>query len=241
VGHRGLGVEGRLAAALFYAGPGAALSHLTAGWWWQLLPNPPTVIHISATRRLLSRPGMQLHLPRRLERTWCRRLPVTPVARTLLDIAAVLPFDQLRRAMAEAEYRRMIDLDSIPAVLKRGRPGSAALKAALERHRPELARTLSVLEERFLALCETHGIRLPEVNAEVAGMMVDALWVAERVIVELDGQAAHGTFPAVEKDRGRELALRAVGYQVLRYTWQQVTAQPELVVGDLRAALLQAR
>jgi hypothetical protein len=237
VGHRGLSIEGRLAAALFYAGPGAALSHLTAAWWWQLLPRLPTVIHVSASRRLRSRGGVRLHLPRRVERTWHRRMAVTPVARTLLDITALVPFDQLRRAVAEAEYRRLIDLDSLPAVLGRGRPGSTALRAAITSHRPQLAYTLSVLEERFLALCEASGIAIPEVNVEVAGLKVDALWREARVIVELDGHAAHGTAAAIERDRSRELTLRAAGYVVLRYTWQQITAQPDLVVFDLRAAL----
>lgn len=34
VGHDAPGVEGELAAALLYVGPGAMLSHGTAAWWW---------------------------------------------------------------------------------------------------------------------------------------------------------------------------------------------------------------
>jgi very-short-patch-repair endonuclease len=109
---------------------------------------------------------------------------------------------------------------------------------ALARHRPELARTLSVLEERFLALCEQRGdIPIPEVNVRLCGLMVDALWRRERLIVELDGRSGHSTVAAMERDRGRELTLRSAGYSVLRYTWQQVTQQPERVAADLRAAL----
>jgi hypothetical protein len=112
------------------------------------------------------------------------------------------------------------------------------LRSALASHRPELARTLSVLEERFQFLCEAQGIPPPEVNAKVHGLMVDALWRDHRVIVELDGHAAHGTRAAIERDRGRELELRNAGYIVLRYTWQQITRQPELVAADLRRALM---
>ena len=43
VGHCAMGTEGLLAAALLYAGPGAALSHGTAAWWWEMWPKPPTV------------------------------------------------------------------------------------------------------------------------------------------------------------------------------------------------------
>jgi very-short-patch-repair endonuclease len=78
---------------------------------------------------------------------------------------------------------------------------------------------------------------LPEINVKVAGLMVDALWRRERVIVELDGRAAHDSTPAMERDRSRDLRLRAAGHLVVRYTWQQVTATPESVVRDLRAAL----
>lgn len=237
VGHRHLSVQGRLAAALLYAGRGAALSHRSAAWWWGLLGPEPPHIHVSIAGRRRPQPGLRPYSRRRVERAWHGRLPVTTVARTLLDVAADVPFDQLRRALAGAEYRRLVELDEVAAVLGRGQPGSAALRAALERHRPELARTLSVLEERFLELCEEHGIPVPEVNVEVAGLMVDAFWREQRVVVELDGHAAHGTPAAAERDRRRELTLRAAGCRVLRYTWRQVTREPVLVATDVLATL----
>lgn len=237
VGHRKLGSEGRLAAALLYCGPGAALSHGTAAWWWQLTRTRPERIHVSTPTRASSIPQISVHHPRELDRTWSRGMPITNVARTLLDIAPGMPFGQLRRALAEAEYRRLLDLGAVEAVLNRGKPGSAALRLALDRHLPRLAQTLSVLEERFLALCEAREIPLPEVNVKVCGLMVDALWREQRVIVELDGHAAHGSRTAMERDRQRELTLRAAGYVVLRYTWRQITHRPDQVAADLEMAL----
>jgi hypothetical protein len=119
-------------------------------------------------------------------------MPLTTVARTLLDIAPAVPFDELRRALAEAEYRNLLDPEAVPALIKRGQPGSAALGLALDRHLPRLAKTRSVLEERFLGLCEAQDIPLPEVNVKVCGLMVDCLWRVRRVIVELDGKPGHG-------------------------------------------------
>ena len=236
LGHRSISVDGRVRAALLYAGSRAALSHTTAAWWWQLLPHMPRRIHVSGGRRS-SVPQIAVHRPRRAETTSHRGLPVTTVARTLLDLGAMLPFHTLRRAVAEAEYRRLLDLEELESVLGRGRPGSARLRRALERHLPELARTLSQLEVRFLELCERFDLPIPEVNVQVEGFKVDAWWRDRHLIVELDSRDAHGTGAAVERDRGRDLALRAAGYLVLRYTWLQVTTKPELVSADLRKAL----
>ena len=238
VGHLALGIQGKLAAALFYAGPGAMLSHGTGAWWWQLMPHLSVRVHVTAPGRRRSLNDVCVHRPRReVERVWHKRLPVTPPSQTLLDIAAALPFQRLRRALAEAEYLRLVTLDEVEGALGRGRPGSGALRVALECHRPELARTRSLLEEKFLLLCERYGLTLPEVNVRVAGWLVDAVWFDARVVVEFDGHAAHGMPAAMEQDRRRELELRAAGYTVLRYTWKQITEQPELVVSDLLAHL----
>jgi very-short-patch-repair endonuclease len=141
---------------------------------------------------------------------------------------------ELRRALAEAEYRRLVTLTEVDAVLGRGKPGSTALRAALECHLPQLARTRSRMEERFVLLCERHSLTPPAVNARVAGWTVDAVWFDRRIAVELDSHAAHGTPAAMEEDRRRDLELRAAGYTVLRYTWRQVTDEQDLVIADLR-------
>ena len=237
LGHSSLPLFGRLFAALLYAAPDAALSHTTAAWLWGLVDAEPKRIHLTVPGRRLSMPDVRVHHSRRPQATTHRGLPVTTVARTLRDIAWMLPYAQLRRALAEADYRGLLVPREVERVLGRGRRGAAALRLALDAHLPDLAATLSVLEERFLALCETSQIPLPEVNATVQGLMVDALWRGERVIVELDGHAAHSRPFAVVRDRQRELALRAAGHLVLRYTWQQVVEEPEAVAGDLRRAL----
>ncbi len=162
---------------------------------------------------------------------------MTPVARTLVDVAAMVTARQLRRTLAEADYRGLLEPDSVTDALRPGRPGSAALRAALRRHMPELAATLSELERRFLELCEAARLPLPDVNARVGRMRVDALWRSRQIAVELDSGAAHGGWAASKRDRRRELALRAQGFLVARYTWEQVTRQPDAVIADLRRLL----
>jgi hypothetical protein len=240
LGHRKLRDEGQLAAALLYAGHGAALSHATAAWWWGILKSQPSTIDVSAPGHRRSLDALHLHHPRHLERVWHRRLPVTTPARTLLDVAASTPRAVLRRALAEAFYLRLVTVEAIEVILTRGHPGTAGLREALVSHTPQLARTRSVLEERFLALCEQAGLPVPEVNVRVEGLMVDVVWRRQAVVVELDGQVAHGGSVSVERDRRRELKLRAAGWLVLRYSWQQVTREPGRVAADLRASLANA-
>lgn len=162
-----------------------------------------------------------------------------PVAITLLELATMLTPRQLRRSLAEADYRGLLDVHELRSVLGRGKSGSAAMRAALQSHLPSLAATRSVLEERFLELCENHCLPQPEVNVRIRGMTVDCLWWDERVIVELDGGAAHGGPAAMKRDRDRDLALRAMGYIVVRYTWDQVTERPTQVAADLTSLVSQ--
>jgi very-short-patch-repair endonuclease/predicted transcriptional regulator of viral defense system len=237
LGHGALSLWGRLWAALLYAGPGAAFSHTTAAWVWSLIDAEPKRIHLTVPGRRRSLPEVRVHHSRRTEVTECRSLPVTSVARTLVDVGSMLTPRQLRRAIAEADYRSLLDPRDLERVLGRGRPGSKAMRAALRSHMPQLAQTLSVLEERFLALCESARLPLPEVNAKVGRMRVDALWRNQRVVVELDGAAAHGGWAAIKRDRQREMALREMGFQVVRYSWEQVTGRPETVAADLRRLL----
>jgi uncharacterized protein DUF559 len=233
VGHLAPSVEGDLAAALLYAGEGAMLSHATAIWWLGLSDKQPYLIQISSPGRRASRGRFKIHCRRRIERVWHNRLPVTPVAQALLDYAASASFNRLRHALAEAEYRGLLDLYAVQAVLGRGRRGSCRLRAALERHMPQLARTRSELERIFLPVCEAAGLPLPEVNVTVEGILVDALWRDQKLVVELDGGPAHLPRARMVRDRRNEVKLRTAGHAVLRYSSDQVTDEPELVTADL--------
>jgi hypothetical protein len=237
VGHPSLPVEGELTAALFFAGSGSTLSHGTAAWWWGLIDEPPGRIHISVPGHRRSTNGVCIHYRRHLDRTWHRRLPVTTVAQALLDFAATATIDRIRRALAEAEFRGLVELWEVDAMLGRGCPGSAPLRAALHRHKPELALTRSELERRFVLLCESAGLPAPEVNVIFHGYLIDALWREQLVAVELDGLRGHRTPAQLESNHQRDLVLRRAGFVVHRYTWGQVTRQQTLVAADVVAAL----
>ena len=205
VGHTALVTEGRLVAALFHGGRGSALSHTTAAWWWRLIDAIPTVIHVVTQHRPAPTKGVKYHRTRAFDRVTERRLPVTPIPRTLLDLAAVVDFKLLRRALAEAHHRKVLDLAAVRRECGRGRRGSNALRRAVAIHLPELARAENDFEVEFLLLVESAGLPIPEPNAYVEGLKVDALWREAKLVVELDGHETHANPVANEEDRRREL------------------------------------
>ncbi len=236
VGHRALSVEGRLGAALLGAGPGAALSHLTAAWWWGLLRFAGTRIHVSRAGRSGSTPATRVHCPSRVERVWHRGLPVTGIPQTLLDISPDSSEAAFRRAIAMTDHLGLANLPELRAEVA-GRRGCRRLHRAIDQHMPELARTLSPLEDRFLLFCEAEGLPIPEPNGVVAGYHVDAVFREQRLAVELDGRKTHGTPAAVVLDRRRELAIRGAGFRIVRYGDEQLEAQPHATATDLRSML----
>jgi len=237
LGHPSVPIQGRLVAAIIHAGPNATLSHATAAWWWHLIDDEPAIIDVSTPGRARSTPGVRVHHPRHLETTTHRRFPITTVPRTLLDLAATNPLTRLRVALAQADYLRILDVAAVESMLGQGRSGSANLRRALERHQPRLALTRSGLEIAFFSLCEAARLPVPEVNASFDGWEVDVLWREHRLAVEVDGGRNHGTPGQTDRDRRKELRLRAGGFQVIRYTDRQVAEEPGLIAEDLRRAL----
>jgi very-short-patch-repair endonuclease len=168
-------------------------------------------------------------------------IPVTSVARTLLDIAAVVTPVTLARAVDRAERLDLFDLAAVDAVLSRakGRRGAAALRCAVAAWRPRYTR--SELEDRFQDLLEQAHLPAPGFNVLLEGERdvheVDALWAAHRVVVQLDGYAFHRTRRDHERDASADADLELGGYRIARFTWDQVTRQRARTARRLRLLL----
>jgi hypothetical protein len=154
-----------------------------------------------------------------------------------VDSAGALGWRALRKLLAEVEFHGLAGLDEIEAARTRGHPGSAALRRALAAHRPEFAETRTPLEERFVELCERYDIPMPQINEDVCGFTVDAVWLDVGLVVELDGRAGHATAARMESDRRRDLALRAAGFDVWRYTWGQLGDSASLIAAEVKRRL----
>jgi very-short-patch-repair endonuclease len=238
VGHDRLRIEGRWLAAVMACGPGAVLSHRDAAQLWGLRQSSSALIDVTVPSQngRIRRRGIRVHRSGRIspeEVTRVDGIPVTTVARTLLDLADVLDKQALRRAITEAEYTGRFDLTSVTAVveLNPGRRTRKLMEAAHARQH----RTRSPLEDRFLALIDTWGVEEPETNVWIDGYEVDFLWRKAGLVVETDGLSAHATRAAVRRDRVRDRVLWRAGLRTMRLTAADLE-EPAAIVADLAQA-----
>lgn len=218
VGHSGLSREGFWMAAVLGAGPGAVLSHLSAAVLWGFWRRPVRGIDVSALgrRRVV---GVRVRTCRALDaRDLAVRdgIPVTSVARTLVDLGDVLDRARLANAIHEAAFLGRFDEAAVRAAMARARGRRlGVVEAALRDHAGGSAGTRSALEDRFLAMVRRAGLPEPRVNVRVAGLEVDFHWPGLGLCVEVDGPG-HARPRTRAEDRRREAVLRAAGQDVLR-------------------------
>jgi hypothetical protein len=231
----------RCLAAVLASAPAVA-SHTSAAWIWGLLRSRPGAFHITTPTRRHAKPFARLHHAVLLgeDRELRVGVPITALPRTLLDLAAMLRADRLRRAIERSEELRLFDLRAVDALLVRagGHPGAGRLRHALVLYRPPPF-TRSGLERRFLELVREAGLPLPAMNFNEEGYELDAYWRRERFAVELDVYETHGSREAFESDRVRQENLKLSGVEMIRVTGRRVDREPEEVVE--RVALLLGR
>jgi very-short-patch-repair endonuclease len=222
-------------------GPGAVLSHKSAAAHWNLLATSAARIDVTAARGRRAHEGIRLHRSRSLDAqdtTTHRAIPTTTIARTLLDLAAILPAHRLERALGQAERLHLYDHTALTEIVQRanGHRGNGALRKAIAQ---EPAFTRSDLEARLLQVTREHGLPAPLVNHILAApdhprLEVDFSWPTHHLIVETDTYATHGTRADFERDRRRDAALTAAGYTVIRFTDQTELAE---ITARLRSLL----
>jgi very-short-patch-repair endonuclease len=240
VGHSLVTLRGRLMAAVLACGPNALISHRTAAMLWGLLDDSRAAIDIVAAANRRSRMGIAFHRVRRLDPDDCGEvagIPVTSLARTLLDIAEVVPLRRLVYALERAEKRQVFDLREIEACMARnpGRRGLEPLRRALREIEPEALYAHEGLEREFINFCRSRGIEMPAMNAVVEGFTVDAMWQDRKLVVELDSWEHHKDRRAFEEDRLRDAVLELAGYRVVRVTKRLLRKEPARLAALLSA------
>lgn len=245
VGRFDLTRRGRLRAALLRCGRSAVLSHHSAASQADLLAVRERVaITVTGTRKRPDRrSGIDLHYTDR----WCQRevlwvggLPCTSVARTVADLAGQADPRDFSRTWNRADRRLLLDVGDLGAQIVRERAGCGLIRAKLDHH-TEAPPTESELEDMYLDLSDAAGLprpvaQLPLVAGDRSGR-VDFVYVAQRLVVELDSRTWHAIQAAYERDREKDLLLREAGCEPHRYTWRQVRDQGPRVIATVGAAL----
>jgi len=242
VGRPAITRSGHLIAAQLACGSGAALSHTGATEWWQLTGRRAHPIEVTVPalggRRC---PGVRVHRSESLPRHVVvrRRIAVTSVERTVLDMAARCPRREVERLVDEAQRLGLFERERFASVLTERRPGTALLGQVLAEHEAGSTWTRNDFEEAFLTLVDRAGLPRPLMNWPVGPYVIDCYWTDRRLAVELDGRETHLTPRAFEGDRDRDAYLFTEhGIHTLRFTYRQVTLRAAVVSHRLRRALL---
>lgn len=247
----------RALAAVLYVGGNAVVSRETAAQLWELpLRTFDGRVHVTNdVRSGPAPPSIVLHRTRRFLEGHCtlfeEHIPITTVERTICDLAMEYHVTKkdVRRIVSTAVRRELITSTSLLTMLEdlarfRGRPSvvrAAAELSDLETH------TRSELESRFLDVTTRAGIPPTTMNYPVSDIngdlrYLDAVWLPERLAVELDSAAFHRLATDQTDDRERGNAVLLVGWHgPLRFTWWDVTERSDRMVSTIQSGLRVAR
>jgi very-short-patch-repair endonuclease len=227
----------RIRSTVWGLGTRATASGLAAAWWLNLTKFAPDVVEVTV-------PRVSNHPHRSGTRVRRRDLcPADVIERGGLRVTA-MPLTVIEAAvrrgggpkLMDSALQRHVELRTLwnAQLRNKGRHGSPAarrlLQAADDGARSEAERLL-------IRLMTAAGIRGWKANYQVAGYEVDFAFVGPKVAIEVDGLAYHSDAEDFQKDRVKQNAIALAGWQVLRFTWLDLTEYPERVIATIRRAI----
>jgi hypothetical protein len=238
-----------LLAACLYTG--GVASHRSAAWCWGLdgFDRSPALPEVSVMGELSRRaPDVRAHRTTKLhheDTTVVDGIPVTTVARTLIDLGRVVPSEAVEGARDDARRRKLLQLDveddRIGALSTRGRRGPNVLRAIRDGDSGRVVPD-SRLERRVLRALERHGIPAPVRQHPVrrpGGRRADAdlAWPDRRLIVEVQSWKHHSSRRSWSRDMTRSNDLTSLGWRVMAVTRDDLRDGGAAFARTLRRAL----
>ncbi|MUL83868.1 MULTISPECIES: type IV toxin-antitoxin system AbiEi family antitoxin domain-containing protein [unclassified Mycolicibacterium] len=227
----------RVRAGVWSYGAHAVASGLAAAWWHGVTKYAPEIVEATAPRasRMQMRPGTKLR--RRdldphdiVER---RGLQVTALPLTVVEAAA-------RRGggakLMDSALQRHTELRDLwrAHLRNKGRHGSPTarrlLQAAADGARSEAERILV----KLLKAARVTGWKA---NYRLGRYVIDVAFPSEKVAIETDGWAFHSDQEDFQHDRVRQNEIALLGWQVLRFTWLDLTEYPQRVIAEICFAI----
>jgi len=235
----------QLAAAVAVRGPGTVVSHESAAYLHSIdllsAPNAATLT-CPPGRGWSAGPNVRLHamaLPAEHVTTMIRMSVTTP-ARTVVDLARTVSF-KAGVVTADSALRRKLvtkaELTDVLATCARW-PGARRAAAVIEFAD---GRAESPLESIARIAFKGCGLPPPELQVWLGGTeepvgRVGFYWRKYRTIAEVDGAIKYKDPERARAQLRRDSLLRDDGFEVVHFTWQQITQTPEQVALSIRKA-----
>jgi len=171
-------------------------------------------------------------------------IPTTTVARTLIDLGAVTTLRRVEHATDAAERDQLVSRRALVsrhrALRARGRNGIATFAAVLEAR--EVVIPESVMERRFVRILEQAHLPAPALQYSVPlgdgrSARVDAAYPHLRLGFEIDGHRWHASRAQRAADNRRANDLANLGWDVRRFTADQIVGEPARVADAVRIAI----
>src|SRR5579884_365412 len=217
--------NGRFMAAVLACGPGAALSHHSAGALRHLIVSNRSRVDVTVpSRGGRARAGIQIHRSSTLrpdDIELVEGIPCTTFARTAFDLADAFPQRRIERMLDQAVAEEQFDMITLDEQLRhnRGRKRAGAkLTRALTGHRPGSTPTDGEIGERMLAIIRRAGLPDPQAQAWIdlhdgePMIRADFAWREAMVILETDGQRFHGQPRRTAADYRRDQRAARAGW-----------------------------
>jgi very-short-patch-repair endonuclease len=170
-------------------------------------------------------------------------IPVTSPARTLADLARILPPARFDAAFHHCLHTEIVTPQELREMCRRrggpGHPRTGRLRDAVDAYSGRPAG--SPLEARFAR--RLRGTKLPapvrqhEVHAGGRVCRLDFAWPDRHVAVEVDGYRWHSSRASWRRDRERLSALRRAGWKVLNVEREDVDERFDDLAAELRTLL----
>ena len=177
-------------------------------------------------------------------------LPVTGLERTVLDLAAVVPYSRFERSVDAVLRQGLCDWPDLYSVLAihsiQGRNGCGPLRRILDARYGDTTIPDSGFNRMVVQLLERMGLPSPAIEHEILDhrgrfvARVDLAYPASWLAIELDSVRWHLNRESFEQDPRRKNALILLGWTVLTFTWSDYIDQPGALVRSVSSALQQA-
>ena len=183
----------------------------------------------------------------RIDLTIIDGVPTTGLARTVLDVAAVVGRRRLDATIDDVIRRKLLTYGDLVAVLdrhaRRGRDGCGKLREVLDERVGEPTVPLSQWSRDVADLLISVGdLPRPQLEHRVSTSggrfiaQLDLAYPEARLGIELDSVRYHLNREAFERDPERRNRLEVEGWTILNFTWRFFRERPEDLCNLVRAA-----